>query len=629
MKLRPLAWLGCHGRLIRRKALVPAAASAILVALVLLVGGAIRAEPAATSVPSIVVGTKSSPEDSILGQLYVQALEARGFKVVYKQGIGSARVADKALRSGKIDVYPEYTGVIVRTLFHRTLSTKTAAATYRLAKKLQETHGVTLLNPTPFVRASSAGRFGAENVVPVVRKAFVTELGSRFMPTLNALSARLTLTAIRKMNDDILVGKQSPVAVAKAFLNAHRLISSANVFVASTGSDTGARCKRFAAPVVNPDASGTSVCKSFAKAYLLADAGDTVEVQAGDYPSQTIAAKSRAADPNVVIRPAAGANVAIDDLTTNGEHLTIEDLTVRTGTAHNRGWRNNASDVTLDGVAITGPYARVDIGGGATDVTWKNGSLGTPGNTVSRVCGLDGGSSSDPQPVEISRVSNLTFSNLDFYPFIAELSNSACGPDGVMHLETIRVNDGVENFRLERSRFHRGDGSGTARLFVTRLAGRNSDNLTVVNNWFGASDGKGGGSVSVYLGGNQACVNYVFAYNQFEQGFVPDCNPVTDLKLVGNTGVGPAYLCEGTSHVKNLWTWSSAGSCGTDRWVRDANFSLAALRYAPDGYHLLPRSPAINAGDTTECAALTGGLDIDGQPRTGPCDAGPDEFKKP
>ena len=235
----------------------------------------------------------------------------------------------------------------------------------------------------------------------------------------------------------------------------------------------------------------------------------------------------------------------------------------------------------------------------------------------------------DPEPVEIGSVTDLQFRNLDFYPFIPDLGNPACGPDGVMHLETIRVNDGVERFRLERSRFHRGDGSGTARLFVTKLAGLNSNTLTVVNNWFGAADGRGGGSHSVDIHSNQSCVNYVFAYNHFEQGFNPACSPMLGLKLVGNTGVGPAYLCMGTNHIRNLWTWSSAGSCGTDRWVIDSNFSLRALRYGPDGYHLRSNSPAINAGERAECMALTGGVDIDGQRRSGTCDAGPDEFKAP
>jgi hypothetical protein len=431
------------------------------------------------------------------------------------------------------------------------------------------------------------------------------------------------------MTTAVLVDKQSPAKVARDFLVSSGLVSTANLFVASNGSDRAASCKRFATRIPNPDLRGVSVCKTFDRAYQLARPGDAVEVQTGIYDGQTISSKTTAAAPSVVIRPVLAGTVTLDDLVTTADHVTVENMTIATAGNHNRGWENTGSHVTLDRTRITGPYARVRIGGGSSDVTWANGSLGTPGNTTSRVCGIDGGPSGDPEPVEIGSARAVTLSNLDFYPFIPELENPACGPDGVMHLETIRVNDGVQRFRLERSRFHRGDGSGTARLFVTKLGGENSNDLQVVNNWFGAADGRGGGSYSVLISSTQGCVNYVFAHNHFEQGVNPACVPMAGLKFVGNTGVGPSYLCEGTSHIRNLWTWSSPGRCGSDRWVIDANFSLAALGYGPDGYHLRANSPAIDAGDIAECMVLTRGVDIDGERRSGRCDAGPDERRSP
>jgi osmoprotectant transport system substrate-binding protein len=42
--------------------------------------------------------------------MYAQALTAKGFPVERKLGLGATAVADAALRSGRIDVYPEYTG---------------------------------------------------------------------------------------------------------------------------------------------------------------------------------------------------------------------------------------------------------------------------------------------------------------------------------------------------------------------------------------------------------------------------------------------------------------------------------------------------------------------------------------
>ena len=80
------------------------------------------ARPAPNAGPTIVIGSKNFPEEYVLGELYKQALEAKGFTVSYKQSIGSTEIIQTALTSGKINFYPEYTGVIVQDVFHHTLS---------------------------------------------------------------------------------------------------------------------------------------------------------------------------------------------------------------------------------------------------------------------------------------------------------------------------------------------------------------------------------------------------------------------------------------------------------------------------------------------------------------------------
>ena len=123
------------------------ALGAFLLAILLSV---VVAASAAAAPPTVVLGTKNFSEEYILGQLYKQALEAKGFKVSYKENIGSTELIDAALTSGKINFYPEYTGVIVQVVFHKPLSAKTAAATFKLAKSLQEKRGFTLFKATPF-----------------------------------------------------------------------------------------------------------------------------------------------------------------------------------------------------------------------------------------------------------------------------------------------------------------------------------------------------------------------------------------------------------------------------------------------------------------------------------------------
>jgi osmoprotectant transport system substrate-binding protein len=128
------------------------AAFAISLGVAILIGlyAAAFARPAQSAGTTVVLGTKNFGEEYILGQLYKQALEAKGFKVTYKENIGSTELIQTALTSGKINMYQEYTGVIVQDVFHHASSAKTAAGTFKLAKQLEATKGFTLLNPTPF-----------------------------------------------------------------------------------------------------------------------------------------------------------------------------------------------------------------------------------------------------------------------------------------------------------------------------------------------------------------------------------------------------------------------------------------------------------------------------------------------
>jgi osmoprotectant transport system substrate-binding protein len=157
-----------------RRAAKAAFAISLGVAIVIGLMAAVVARPAhatRTAGPTILLGSKNFPEEDILGQLYKQALQAKGFHVSYKSQIGSTELMTSALQSGKINMYPEYTGVIVQDVFHHTNSPKTAAATYKLAKKLEATKGYALLAPTPFydtdvlaVTNATAAKYGLKSV---------------------------------------------------------------------------------------------------------------------------------------------------------------------------------------------------------------------------------------------------------------------------------------------------------------------------------------------------------------------------------------------------------------------------------------------------------------------------------
>src|SRR3954447_2867202 len=91
--------------------------------------------------PVVRLGTKNFTEQFILGELYAQALRAAGFRVQIKPNIGSSEVVDRALVSDRIDLYPEYTGVIGRELAGERRRPRSAAETYQRAKAFQAKRG--------------------------------------------------------------------------------------------------------------------------------------------------------------------------------------------------------------------------------------------------------------------------------------------------------------------------------------------------------------------------------------------------------------------------------------------------------------------------------------------------------
>jgi osmoprotectant transport system substrate-binding protein len=99
---------------------------------------------------TIVIGTKNFTEEFILGELYAQALEAKGYTVELKKNIGSTEIIDKALTSGEINFYPEYTGTALTVVHGSETSEESAEATYEAAKEAYEERGQTLLAMTPF-----------------------------------------------------------------------------------------------------------------------------------------------------------------------------------------------------------------------------------------------------------------------------------------------------------------------------------------------------------------------------------------------------------------------------------------------------------------------------------------------
>jgi glycine betaine/choline ABC-type transport system substrate-binding protein len=124
-------------------------------------GGSASSEPAggkliekdpANAGKSITVGSKNFDEQFVLGEIYSQALEAAGFKVEKKLNLGSEQIAYKALKSGQVDAYPEYTGTSLTSFFDVKIDDvpKDPDEAYELTKEEYAKQDITALPRTQF-----------------------------------------------------------------------------------------------------------------------------------------------------------------------------------------------------------------------------------------------------------------------------------------------------------------------------------------------------------------------------------------------------------------------------------------------------------------------------------------------
>ena len=134
---------------------MPARAVLVLLLLALIIGCGDEDEQARSVQPQgtetqLTLGTKDFTEEFVLGELYKQALAAKGYKVTLRKDIGPTEVIDKELTSGAIDAYPEYLGVALTVVARREDAGDSSAETYRLAKDFYAQRGQALSEQTPF-----------------------------------------------------------------------------------------------------------------------------------------------------------------------------------------------------------------------------------------------------------------------------------------------------------------------------------------------------------------------------------------------------------------------------------------------------------------------------------------------
>jgi len=132
---------------------------------------------------AVKVGSADFPEAALLGEIYAQALEAKGMKVARQFNIGSRETYLKAITGGEVDVLPEYTGSLLN-FYDKTASVTQPDEVYaELQKKLPQ--GLTVLDKSAAEDKNSL----------VVTKDTAGQWSLKAIPDLAAHQADLTIGA--------------------------------------------------------------------------------------------------------------------------------------------------------------------------------------------------------------------------------------------------------------------------------------------------------------------------------------------------------------------------------------------------------------------------------------------------
>ncbi len=84
-------------------------AATLLFALLLSACGGTTTPGGTTSKGTIVVGSKLDVEGQLLGEMYILLLQKAGYTVTSKLALGNSLIVSQAIKSGAIDLYPEFT----------------------------------------------------------------------------------------------------------------------------------------------------------------------------------------------------------------------------------------------------------------------------------------------------------------------------------------------------------------------------------------------------------------------------------------------------------------------------------------------------------------------------------------
>jgi hypothetical protein len=295
-------------------------------------------------------------------------------------------------------------------------------------------------------------------------------------------------------------------------------------------------------------------CLSMGHAYEKASAGQTVQMLAGSYPSQTIPGTSKAGSAHVLFVPAPGASVTLTGtIYVFGSHVTIEGMSVKdvvTGNYDQSPGRPNPTDVSL--LNLTGRNFEIDS---ATNVTVEGGSWGP-----ASACGgpYGGNNNSIRQTIPAVAPENILINDTIIHD-VQSYDLLGC------HIEGLAIFAG-NHVTVSNSKFY---GNSIYDVFIQANSGGKPNNVTLAKNWMAgavdnsAANGHPKGYGNGIVLGSEISSNLTLAANRFN-GVVNinddgSISSYSNTSVLENFGAMPysGYPCatalKGVSWSKNVW----------------------------------------------------------------------------
>jgi osmoprotectant transport system substrate-binding protein/osmoprotectant transport system permease protein len=123
--------------------------SALVSLLAVVVGIPVVQGPPSQARP-IVVASKPFGESYLLAEMFAQLLEARGFEVDRRPGLGATEIVFRALRANQVDAYPEYTGTGLLAILGERPSPDPRQVYRQVSREFRERYGARWLPPLGF-----------------------------------------------------------------------------------------------------------------------------------------------------------------------------------------------------------------------------------------------------------------------------------------------------------------------------------------------------------------------------------------------------------------------------------------------------------------------------------------------